>query len=90
MLFGQILARWGVAEWIERPLLILEVRGSNLHSASKNTTSLPRSLKVRASTKGWNQASVPVRRFLKSVFIRVHFVLRQVHSHNFLVLFRPY
>ena len=36
-------ARWGVAEWIERPLLMLEVRGSNPgHSASKNTTSLPR------------------------------------------------
>ena len=30
------LARWGVAEWIERPLLMLEVRGSNPgHSASK-------------------------------------------------------
>ena len=29
-------ARWGVAEWIERPLLMLEVRGSNPgHSASK-------------------------------------------------------
>ena len=36
-------ARWGVTEWIERPLLMLEVRGSNPgHSASKNTTSLPR------------------------------------------------
>ena len=36
------IARWGVAEWIERPLLMLEVWGSNLgHSASKNTTSLP-------------------------------------------------
>ena len=32
-------ARWGVVEWIERPLLMLEVRGSNpVHSASKNTT----------------------------------------------------
>ena len=41
------LARWGVAEWIERPLLMLEVWGSNPgHSASKNTTSLPRSQKV--------------------------------------------
>ena len=31
-----------MAEWIERPLLMLEVRGSNPgHSASKNTTSLP-------------------------------------------------
>ena len=39
------LARWGVAEWIERPLLMLEDRGSNPgHSASENTTSLPRSL----------------------------------------------
>merc|ERR1711884_987841 len=37
----QFLARWGVAEWIERPLLMLEVWGSNPgHSASKNTTSL--------------------------------------------------
>ena len=36
-------ARWGVAEWIERTLLMLEVRGSSpSHSASKNTTSLPR------------------------------------------------
>ena len=26
--YGQV-ARWGVAEWIERPLLMLEVRGSN-------------------------------------------------------------
>ena len=35
-------ARWGVVEWIERPLLMLEVRGSNPgHSISKNTTSLP-------------------------------------------------
>ena len=40
-------ARWGLAEWIERPLLMLEVRGSNSgHSASKITTSLPRSLKA--------------------------------------------
>ena len=31
-------ARWGVAEWIERPLLMLEIRDSNPgHSASKNT-----------------------------------------------------
>ena len=38
------LARWGVVECIERPLLMLEVRGSNPgHSISKNTTSLPRS-----------------------------------------------
>ena len=30
-------------EWIEHPLLMLEVRGLNPgHSASKNTTSLPR------------------------------------------------
>ena len=42
-----LLARWGVAKWIERPLLMLEIRGSNPgHSASKNTTSLPRSLKA--------------------------------------------
>ena len=35
-------ARWGVVEWIEHPLLMLEVRGSNPgHSISKNTTSLP-------------------------------------------------
>ena len=24
-----MLARWGVVEWIEHPLLMLEVRGSN-------------------------------------------------------------
>ena len=37
-----VLARWGVAEWIERPLLMLEVRGSNPgHYTSKNTTSYP-------------------------------------------------
>ena len=35
----------------------------------------------RAPTKGWNLASVPVRRFLKPVFIRVHFVLRPVRSY---------
>ena len=36
------MARWGVVEWIERPLLMLKVRGSNPgHSISKNTTSLP-------------------------------------------------
>ena len=34
--------------------------------------------KCRASTKGRNLASVPVRRFLKPIFIRVHFVLRPV------------
>ena len=46
-------ARWGVAEWIERPLLMLEVRGSNPGpSASKNTTSLPRSLKAQAKEPG--------------------------------------
>ena len=34
------MARWSVVEWIERPLLMLEVQGSNLgHSISKNTTS---------------------------------------------------
>ena len=34
-------------EWIERPLLMLEVRGSNPgHSATKNTTSLPRNPRV--------------------------------------------
>ena len=39
---NDILARWGVVEWIEHPLLMLEVRGSNPgHSISKNTTSLP-------------------------------------------------
>ena len=32
----------------------------------------------RASTKGRNLASVPVRRFLKLVLIRVHFMLRLV------------
>ena len=36
------IARWGMVEWIEHPLLMLEVRGSNPgHSISKNTTSLP-------------------------------------------------
>ena len=35
----------------------------------------------RASTKGRNLASVPVRRFLKPVFIRVHIVLRPVRSY---------
>ena len=35
-------ARWGVVEWIEHPLLMLQVRGLNPdHSISKNTTSLP-------------------------------------------------
>ena len=34
-----------------------------------------------ASTQGRNLASVPVRRFLKPVFIRVHFVPRLVQSH---------
>ena len=38
------VVRWGVVEWIERPLLMLEVRGLNLcYSISKNTFSLPRS-----------------------------------------------
>ena len=38
------LARWGVVEWIERPLIMLKVRGSNPgHSISKNTISLHRS-----------------------------------------------
>ena len=47
ILFLSSLARWGVAEWIKRPLLMLEVWGSNPgHSASKNTTSLPRTLEV--------------------------------------------
>ena len=36
------LAKWGVVEWIEHPLLMLEVRGSNPgNSISKNNTSLP-------------------------------------------------
>ena len=40
------VARWGVAEWIQRPLVMFEVRGSNLgHPISKNTTSLPQSPK---------------------------------------------
>ena len=34
-------ARWGVAEWIERPLLMLEVRGSNPGNSASKTTSLP-------------------------------------------------
>jgi len=37
--------------------------------------------KTRASTKGRNLAFVPVRRFFKPVFIRVHFVLRPVRSY---------
>ena len=37
--------------------------------------------KSRASTKGRNLASVPVRRFLRPIFIRVHFVLRPVRSY---------
>ena len=36
---------------------------------------------IRASTKGRNLAFVPVRTFLKPVFIRVHFVLRTVRSY---------
>ena len=51
----------------------------------------PRS-SIRALTKGRNLASVPVRSFLKPVFIWVHFVLRPVLSYIlaiFLVLFRP-
>ena len=44
-------------EWIERPLLMLEVRGSNPgHSASKNTTSLPQTLEV--SIRGWVQLQI--------------------------------
>ena len=35
-------------------------------------------VETRASTKGRNLASVPVQRFLKLVFIRVHFMLRPV------------
>ena len=35
----------------------------------------------RASTKGRNLSSVPARRFLKPVFIRVHFVLRPARSY---------
>ena len=46
------MARWSVVEWIERPLLMLEVQGSNPgHSISKNTTSLPRSPK--GSPRSW-------------------------------------
>ena len=42
-----LIARWGVAEWIEHPLLMLKVWGSNPdHSASQNTTSLPRNPRV--------------------------------------------
>ena len=52
------LARWGVAEWIERPLLMLEVRGSNpSHYASKNTTSLHRN--PRGTHKGPGAALDP-------------------------------
>ena len=37
-----INARWGVVEWKEHPLMMLEVRGSDTsHSISKNTTFLP-------------------------------------------------
>ena len=40
-------ARWGLAEWIERPLLMLKVRGSNPgHSASKNPLLYPETLEV--------------------------------------------
>ena len=43
VVMSRLIARWGVVEWIERPLLMLEVRGSNPgHSISKNTTSLPK------------------------------------------------
>ena len=41
----ELLNGWvhvGLAEWIEHPLLMLEVRGSN-PAPSENTTSLPRS-----------------------------------------------
>ena len=38
-------------------------------------------LGIRASTKGRNLAFLPVRAFLKPVFIRVHFVLRPVRSY---------
>ena len=38
---------------------------------------------TRASTKGRKLAFVPVRRFLKPFFIRVHFVLNR-HDHAFL------
>ena len=41
---------------------------------------------IRASTKGRNLAFVPVRRFLKPVFIRVHFVLRPVWSYILAIL----
>ena len=38
----QLFARWGIVEWLEHPLLMLEVWSSNPgHSISKNTTSLP-------------------------------------------------
>ena len=40
-------AKWDVAEWIERPLLMLEVRGSNPgHSASKIPLLYPETLEV--------------------------------------------
>ena len=40
-------ARWGVVEWIERPLLMLEVRGSNSgHSASKIPLLYPEALEA--------------------------------------------
>ena len=40
----------------------------------------------RASTKGRNLAFVPVRRYFKPVFIRVHFVLRPVRSYIFAII----
>ena len=40
-----------------------------------------RNVVARASTKDRILASVPVRRLLKPVFIRVHFVLRPVRSY---------
>ena len=43
----------GLVEWIQHPLLILKVQGSNPgHSFSKNTTSLPQSLISELSERG--------------------------------------
>ena len=54
-------------------LHLLPVLMDNLYSKSLTMS--------RASTKGRNLASVPARRFLKPVFIRVHFVLRPARSY---------
>ena len=51
------MARWGVAEWIERLLLMLEVQGSNPgHSASKIPLLYPETLEV--PIRGWVQLRI--------------------------------